>query len=623
LTQLNTCTTRARFIAQHRGAAQALASGEWPAQVEVTLAEALILGLLKQGVRRYLAIFGHGSTAIAEVLRVYEEAGVTRTHNFRNEVEMAHVATALRWQYGEAAAVVTSIGPGALQAMAGSLAAASNGVGVYHIYGDETTHGEGYNMQQVPKSQQGLYGQITALMGRSYVLHTPQALREALRQGAATVFHPYKAGPYYLLAPINTQPASFLLNLEAMPAQPIHAPLAVADDRQFTAATDLIRKHSRIVIKAGGGTRHHAAQIRTLAERIGAAVVLSPGSTGVLPDTHPQNLHVGGSKGSLCGNYAMEHSDLLIAIGTRAVCQSDCSGIGYPQVQAVINMNGDGDDVAHYNRTLALQGDIGATLDRLLRVLNGHVIDAAKREWLNLCAAQKREWHAQRQAWRETEPLFDQAWQRGVLTQPSAIATLAAFAKAKNAIKFFDAGDVQAHGFQLVEDDAPFQTFTESGASYMGFAVSAMLASALADRPTYPIAFTGDGSFTTNPQVLIDAVQHGLRGMIVIFDNRRMSAISALQRAQYGADFRTHDAVVVDYVAWAQAVRGVSAYYGGTTTAELERALEEAYASSGLALVHVPVYWGDDPRGAIPAYGAWNVGNWCEEVQRRYHEQGL
>ena len=147
--------------------------------------KALVLGLLRQGVRKYLAIFGHGSTDLGDVLRIYEEEGVTRTFNCRNEVAMAHAATALRWQYGEIPAVVTSIGPGAMQAFAGSLAAASNGVGVYHIYGDETTFGEGYNMQQVPKEEQDLFGQMTAIMGRSYVLHTPEALRDALRRGVA------------------------------------------------------------------------------------------------------------------------------------------------------------------------------------------------------------------------------------------------------------------------------------------------------------------------------------------------------------------------------------------------------------------------------------------------------
>ena len=113
---------------------------------------------------------------------------------------MAHAATALRWQYGELSAVVTSIGPGAMQAFAGSLAAASNGVGVYHIYGDETTFGEGYNMQQVPKEEQGLFGRMTAVMGQSYVLHTPEGIRDALRRGALCVNHPYRAGPFYLAA---------------------------------------------------------------------------------------------------------------------------------------------------------------------------------------------------------------------------------------------------------------------------------------------------------------------------------------------------------------------------------------------------------------------------------------
>ena len=93
---------------------QALAAGALPKLVEATLSEAVVLGLLKQGVTKYLAIFGHGSTDLGEVLRIYEEAGVTRTFNCRNEVAMAHAATALAWQYREQCAVVTSIGPGAL-----------------------------------------------------------------------------------------------------------------------------------------------------------------------------------------------------------------------------------------------------------------------------------------------------------------------------------------------------------------------------------------------------------------------------------------------------------------------------------------------------------------------------
>ena len=51
---------------------------------------------------------------------------------------------------------------------------------------------------------------------------------------------------------------------------------------------------------------------------------------------------------------------MLIVIGSRAVCQADCSGIGYKNAQAVININGDLADALHYNKTLALVGDISA-----------------------------------------------------------------------------------------------------------------------------------------------------------------------------------------------------------------------------------------------------------------------
>jgi 3D-(3,5/4)-trihydroxycyclohexane-1,2-dione acylhydrolase (decyclizing) len=621
-TRADAMRARARVIVQAGGIDAALAQGALPKLVETTLSEALVLGLLKQGVRKYLAIFGHGSTDLGEVLRIYQAEGVTRTFNCRNEVAMAHAATALRWQYGETPAVVTSIGPGAMQALAGSLAAASNGVGVYHIYGDETTFGEGYNMQQVPKEEQGLFGQMTAIMGRSYVLHTPEAVRDALRRGALTVHHPYRAGPFFVLLPLNTQPAPLTLNLAALPDRPALPRLAPSDDA-IAAAAQLIARARRVAIKAGGGTRGHDAAIRRLAEAAGAAVVLSPGSSGVLPDAHAQNMHVGGSKGSISGNFAMREADLLVAIGSRAVCQADCSGIGYKSAQAVININGDLADATHYNRALALPGDISAVAEGLAAHLEQLDAKAGKRDWLAQCAAKKAEWSAYKGARFAAPSLNDETWQRPVLAQPAAIKVVADFAKEIGATKFFDAGDVQANGFQIVEDDATGETFTESGASYMGFAASALLASALADRPRYGIAFCGDGSFMMNPQVLIDGVEHGLRGMIVIFDNRRMAAITGLQVAQYGEGFRTGDTVAVDYVRLASAVAGVKAVHGGFSADELKRALREARAHDGLSVVHVPVYCGPHELGSLGAWGQWNVGNWCEDVQREWMAQDL
>ena len=52
-----------------------------------------------------------------------------------------------------------------------------------------------------------------------------------------------------------------------------------------------------------------------------------------------------------------------------------------------------------------------------------------------------------------------------------------------------------------------------------------------------------------------------------------------------------------------------------------DTALREAHGHDGVSVVHVPVYAGTAPEGGLGAYGSWNVGNWCDDVQRRY--QGM
>lgn len=617
---------RAAVIAKAGGIDQALTSGALPRYIDTTLSEAIVLGLLRQGVRRFLCVLGHGSTEVGEVLRVYEQAGFVRTYNVRNEIEATHAATALRWVTGEKAAVVGSIGPGPLQAVAASIAPASDGIGVWFLLGDETTEDEGPNMQQIPKPQQGLFLQFCSAIGEAYCLHTPWAIGTALRRGLNSVDHPHRAGPFFLLMPLNTQPVALPhFNLDELPASAPPRLGAAGDEGAYAEAAEAIRRAERVVVKVGGGARHAAPELLELLELADAVAVTSPLVSGVIPFAHPRNMTVGGSKGSISGNYAMEEADLLVAVGTRAVCQSDCSRTGYPKAQRVININADLDAATHYNKAIALAGDAAPTLRRLneeLRRAPKSVADTVS-AWFQACRAKREEWDAFRRARYETPVLRDEVWGGPVLTQPAVIKTVTDWARARDAVCFFDAGDVQANGFQIVEDDRLGRTFTETGASYMGFAVSALLATALTEKPFYGVALSGDGSFTMNPQILIDGVLHGATGCIVILDNRRMGAITGLQYAQFGAEHATSDTVEVDYVAWGRAIKGVNALFGGRSIAELESALTKAFAYRGLSLIHVPVYFGPDPLGGMGVFGRWNVGNWCENVQRMRHEIGL
>lgn len=624
--EITAICARAEAIAKFGSLRKAIEQDGIPQFQPVSLSEALVLGLLNQGVRKYLGVFGHGTTDLGNILSQYEKAGVVKMWNVRNETEAAHCATMLKWHYKETAAVVTSIGPGALHAFAGSLAAASNGVGVYHIYGDETTHDEGPNMQQIPGYKQGEFLSLVNTMSAGYQLHTPESVFTGLRRGAATVFNPEFPAPFFFLLPMNVQHSMMNeCNLLEIPDLP-RFPRTLCDDSiVFEEATGYVREASSIVIKFGGGAAECGPELAELAELIDAVLVSGAKMTGVVPYSNKRFMTVGGSKGSLCGNFAMNEADLVIIVGARSVCQWDCSGTAWKKARRIINFNTRVNDSGHYNRSVSVLGDAKKNLNRWIAMLKqeGFGTGTAVSGWLGTNIEKKREWERFKKNRYDNPTLFDRARNRTLLTQPAAIRIAYEYAVEKGAARYFDAGDVQANGFQIVEDEEYGFTFSDTGASYMGLAASGLLCTAVADNPVYTFAFSGDGSFTMTPQILFDAAEHGVRGCLIIFDNRGMGAIMGLQRDQYDAVYRTWDSVETDYVSLAASVKGVNALFGGYDPVTFRKILEKAYSYEGFSVVTVPVYMGEEEYGGLGVFGSWNVGNWCDEVQKEHHRIGF
>lgn len=616
---------RAQEIKTYGTLRKAVEAGKLEQFQDISLSEAVVLGLINQGVKTFIGIFGHGMTDVGEVLRIYEEENAVRTVNVRNEVEASHIASMLRWKYNEVSAVFTSIGPGAMQATAGSLVPLANGLGIYYLMGDETSHSEGPNMQQIPRREQELFLRVLSTFGPAYSLHTPEAVFTALKRGDAVVNGRAKRSPFYMLLPMNVQPKVMEhCNLLEFTERSTESKIVSIDTDLYKAAVEAICSSSRITVKTGGGAVNVSAEVLDEFLNLTDAVyVHGPQVPGLYPYSKERNMTVGGSKGSICGNYAMNECDLVIVIGARGVCQWDSSGTAFRKAKKMININCDYDDLGQYSNSIRIQGDAEEVLMKLIELLKNAENKASDPEWLKECKEKRAEWEAYKQL-RYDNPVFaDEKRGKSILTEPAAIKKAVDFADQHGCVKIFDAGDVQANGFQIVTDEKPGRTITETGASYMGFAVSSMLAFALAGGRDYPMAFTGDGSFMMNPQILIDAVEHGLKGMIVLFDNRRMGAITSLQQSQYAAEYKTDDTVEVDYVQMAEAVKGVKGFYGGETPEELEKALAQAYEHDGLSLVHVPVYYGQDELAGLGSFGDWNVGNWCERVQKLKHTIGF
>ena len=580
-----------------------------------SVSQGLVAGLIAQGVKKFFVVLGHGTTDLGEALRLAQLNKAISVIPCRNEIEATHAATALRWVTGEACAVVTSIGPGALQAVSASLVASSNGIGIWFLLGDETTHDEGDNMQQIVGQGQSAYFKMFSQMGQTYLLHTPEAIFSAVHKGSLVTNHPSRPQPFFMLLPINVQPKTIPNFHEDnfSVSKPIQ--LSAADATHIEEAAQEIASGKKIVFKIGRGAKGSGDKLAKLAQICGGVFVMSPSSLGIVSSSLDHNMGVGGTKGSISGNFAMENAQTLIVVGSRSVCQTDCSRTGYPNVSKVINLNADIFTAQHYEDSVALVGDISKTLDLLIASVEREKTNVDAQEWLQQCYEKKQEWKQHVVKSIELSPIKDPAWDMPVMTQPAVISQVLDWVKENNFKVFFDAGDVQANGFQLAQVDTEDWYYSESGSSYMGFASSALLAGGVADEKFYGVALTGDGSFMMNPQVLIDAAHTKTQGCVVILDNQRMGAISSLQIDQYEEDFATSDHVRVDYVALANSVSGVKAFNGGTCAQELDQALQLAKSFKGFSVIHVPVYFGSELGSGLGSYGRWNVGPWVHEVE--------
>jgi acetolactate synthase-1/2/3 large subunit len=251
-------------------------------------------------------------------------------------------------------------------------------------------------------------------------------------------------------------------------------------------------------------------QVLRLAEKLQAAVVLTPMAKGLVPADHP-----------LYGGVLFHaRSDLLAAV----IRESDLVvGIGYDPVEfnyedwlpdvALVHLDTRPADVAAgVNLAADVVGDLAATLG----YLGTAKLSAA--DWdLERLADHRRGLYAALRPAGEAD-----------LSPSAALDILRDILPAEGIMTC----DVGAHTHligQLWPTPAPGRQLMTNGWSSMGFAVPAALAAAIC-RPDVPVVgVTGDGGFTMMAGELITARRLGLDCVILVLADRMLSLIEVKQ----------------------------------------------------------------------------------------------
>ena len=132
----------------------------------------------------------------------------------------------------------------------------------------------------------------------------------------------------------------------------------------------------------------------------------------------------------------------------------------------------------------------------------------------------------------------------------------------------------------------PNQMLISNGLSTMGFALPAAIGAALADRGRPVVALTGDGGLLICAAELLTAVREKLRIIVIVFSDASLSLIEIKQQRR-----RYQPAgVALGSVKWpALAESFGAAAFVATSEAELSRAVDQAMAVSGPALIEARI----------------------------------
>ncbi|MEJ8279473.1 thiamine pyrophosphate-binding protein [Pseudonocardia spirodelae] len=276
--------------------------------VSRTVSDVLVETLVGWGVDTVFGMVGHSNLGFADALRRAEERGELRYVGIRHEGAAAFAASAYGKLTGRPAVCLAIAGPGSSNLLTGLYDAKLDGAPVVAVSGQVPSPALGRGaFQDVDLSavfRDVAVSTVTAHAGSSHAELAATAVKHAVDG----------RGVAHLVLPDEVQdlPSEEAAGgPDGRRADPAVAPSRAALDR----ALQLLRAARRPVLVAGHGARGAAAEVRELAERLGAPVLTTFRAKGLVPDTHPLGAGVLGRSGTPVASWLMNEADLLVVVG--------------------------------------------------------------------------------------------------------------------------------------------------------------------------------------------------------------------------------------------------------------------------------------------------------------------
>ena len=489
--------------------------------------------LASHGVTDCFTVVGGGAMHLNDAFGHHEKIHCTYNHH---EQASAIAAEAYARLNNRIAALCVTTGPGGTNALTGVVGGWLDSIPMFVISGQvryDTTaryasrFTDGLPLRAVGDQEYDIVRSVAPMTKYAAMLEDPRELRRMLEKAwhLATTGRP---GPVWLDIPVNYQ-GSFI-DTEELPGydpaeDDAQLPPPVSDS-QADDVLAMLRQAQRPVIYAGGGIRLSGGYeaFRQMLEGLGVPVVTYWNSVDLIEDEHPLYCGRGGNMGDRPGNFAVQNSDLVLAIGTRiSIRQTGYSFSTWARAAKVIMVDIDRAEMKKHtiHVDMPLWADAKDFMEAMCRRMQaGSLPVFGGQAWRDQCVA-----------WKEKYPAtLPRHWQENG-------ETANVFASIKHISASLPEGSLTAvsngaccvvgHQNWVIKKGTRF--IINSAIASMGYGLPAAIGLCIAGERQSTVCMEGDGSIMMNLQELQTIVTNRLPIKVFLINNGGYHSIRITQ----------------------------------------------------------------------------------------------
>ncbi len=494
--------------------------------MELNGADIVVRCLAEEGVEH---IFGYPG---GSVLYIYD--AIYKQQKFqhilvRHEQAAVHAADAYARSSNKVGVCLVTSGPGVTNAVTGIATAYMDSIPMVIISGQVPTHAIGEDAFQ----ECDTVGITRPCVKHNFLVRDVKDLADTMRK-AFYIARTGRPGPVLVDIPKDITVAHCKYTpSRAEVSMRSYAPVIKGHQGQIKKAVQMLLQAERPMIYTGGGVilSDASAELHRLVKLLGAPITNTLMGLGAYPSTDKQFVGMPGMHGTYEANMAMQHCDVLLAIGARF----DDRVIGNPKhfsqvPRKIIHIDIDPSSISKRVKVdVPIVGNVKDVLDDL--IAQYEVASAESRSNADALAR----WWQQVETWRGKKCL-DYAGSTEVI-KPQYVVQKLWEVTGGDAFVTSDVGQHQMWAAQYYGFDKPRRWINSGGLGTMGVGLPYAMGVQMANPDAMVACITGEGSIQMNIQELSTCKQYRLSPKVLCLNNRYLGMVRQWQQIDYSSRY--------------------------------------------------------------------------------------